>query len=609
MKSAVHQYEDKLLEFAYGELPRAEADAVEAHVRGCPRCSQALDEIRGVRVTMAQLPMVAAPDAGLDSLLAYAEQAAKRNATATAKPSTWRRFLAPLVTVMALATVGVIGLRANQEFDTSPASAAADSKMKELEEGRAKKDVVAQAPAPDVAPVAAAPQPHPAPPTEQLGGDQLEQPLQAALGTPKEAKEEEKAEGTEAVANKKGGKAPAEAGATPQSITRRNVAKTVVNDELAAAGDAEAMDGKKAPPPPPLAKNAPMKGELKEDPNVKADWGNARGGYVQSKDSLLRDATKSPAKPTAKPQLEPRLPEEPSDGWSDKTAARQKQEQKQEKQFKQEDAPAPAPTYGLTGGLSSSAGPSNASTRNELAAKDKDAKAAEEKRRAEADTSVQPQAEAYRPAPSAPPAATAPAPVQPAPKVASVEKKKSKSDSMSMPFGMSSTGSSSPGRSSVGSGGASLDEDTVAVQSGERERADNTDDRKMQQQSREMASDLIEQARVASGRGDRSAEIQLAGRALQLGATGYTRVEALKRLCDALDAIGEPERADPYCAQLLREFPGTAAAQQIAQKRNVQRVSPSKKKAAPAPVDRKAYEFDEQKEPKPADAAPALQSY
>ena len=53
MKNAAHQYEDKLLEFAYGELARPEADAVEAHVRGCAKCSQQLSEIKGVRATMS----------------------------------------------------------------------------------------------------------------------------------------------------------------------------------------------------------------------------------------------------------------------------------------------------------------------------------------------------------------------------------------------------------------------------------------------------------------------------------------------------------------------------------------------------------------------------
>ena len=99
MKTAVHQYEDKLLEFAYGELPAHEASAVDAHVRGCARCSQALDEIRSVRSAMAQLPTEPAPDAGLESLLAFAEVAAKRNAEAGKPVPFWKKYLTPLVLV------------------------------------------------------------------------------------------------------------------------------------------------------------------------------------------------------------------------------------------------------------------------------------------------------------------------------------------------------------------------------------------------------------------------------------------------------------------------------------------------------------------------------
>ncbi len=51
----IHAQEDRLLDFAYGELPVSEAQAVESHLQGCPRCAQTLNEIRGVRVTMAQL--------------------------------------------------------------------------------------------------------------------------------------------------------------------------------------------------------------------------------------------------------------------------------------------------------------------------------------------------------------------------------------------------------------------------------------------------------------------------------------------------------------------------------------------------------------------------
>ena len=65
----LHAHEDRLLDFVYGELPVPEAKLVEAHLQGCARCTQALDDIRGVRATMSQLSQEPAPDAGLESLL------------------------------------------------------------------------------------------------------------------------------------------------------------------------------------------------------------------------------------------------------------------------------------------------------------------------------------------------------------------------------------------------------------------------------------------------------------------------------------------------------------------------------------------------------------
>ncbi len=133
MKDTVHHFEDKLLEFAYGELALHEANAIEAHVRGCSRCAQALDEIRSVRASMGQLPFERPPEAGLDSLLAYAEQSAKR--TVEAKTSTkFRRWLFPLSSLMALTLVGVIAFRAVPQFDTNPASAVAEAKLEQKEE-------------------------------------------------------------------------------------------------------------------------------------------------------------------------------------------------------------------------------------------------------------------------------------------------------------------------------------------------------------------------------------------------------------------------------------------------------------------------------------------
>src|SRR5438105_7855966 len=108
MKPSTHQYEDKLLELAYGELPAHEASAVESHVRSCARCSEALLEIRAVRQTMQQLPRVEPSNAGLDSLYAYADQAARRNSAGPAPRATWwRRAMAPVAGVMALALIGV----------------------------------------------------------------------------------------------------------------------------------------------------------------------------------------------------------------------------------------------------------------------------------------------------------------------------------------------------------------------------------------------------------------------------------------------------------------------------------------------------------------------
>ncbi|WNZ59366.1 zf-HC2 domain-containing protein [Myxococcus sp. MxC21-1] len=93
-----HAQEDRLLDFAYGELPVPEARLVEAHLESCARCTQALDDIRGVRATMSQLSVEPAPDAGLESLMAYAQQAARRAAAGPApKPSRWRRWLLPVV--------------------------------------------------------------------------------------------------------------------------------------------------------------------------------------------------------------------------------------------------------------------------------------------------------------------------------------------------------------------------------------------------------------------------------------------------------------------------------------------------------------------------------
>jgi len=116
-----HANEDRLLDFAYGELPPSEARVMEQHVLGCSRCSEALDGIRGVRTTMSRLPLHSAPEAGLESLLAYAQQAARRSAAGPEPaPRWWRRLLAPALSMAALGVFGIVVVQVNRSVDLSP---------------------------------------------------------------------------------------------------------------------------------------------------------------------------------------------------------------------------------------------------------------------------------------------------------------------------------------------------------------------------------------------------------------------------------------------------------------------------------------------------------
>jgi len=118
MKPQNHAHEDRLLDFVYGELPPLEARAVQSHLEGCTRCSELLAGISGVRTTMAQLPVEPAPDAGLESLLAYAQQAARNAAAGPApKPTWWRRWLVPAMGVTAVGLFGIVSVTVNKAVD------------------------------------------------------------------------------------------------------------------------------------------------------------------------------------------------------------------------------------------------------------------------------------------------------------------------------------------------------------------------------------------------------------------------------------------------------------------------------------------------------------
>lgn len=150
-----HAHEDRLLDFAYDELPPTEARLVEQHVQGCSRCSETLAGIRGVRTTMSRLPLESAPDAGLESLLAYAQQSARRAAAGPEPaPRWWRRLLAPVLSVAALSVFGIVVVQVNREVDLSPPLAQHKESPREKTRSR-------EEPAKMVADAAAAPAPMP----------------------------------------------------------------------------------------------------------------------------------------------------------------------------------------------------------------------------------------------------------------------------------------------------------------------------------------------------------------------------------------------------------------------------------------------------------------
>lgn len=109
MTARATHVQDRLLELTYGELSPDESRLVEAHVDECPSCREALEEIRGVRRVMSKLSQPAAPEGGLESLFAYAQQSARRASAGPPPKSTWwRKWLVPAGGLAAAVTFGII---------------------------------------------------------------------------------------------------------------------------------------------------------------------------------------------------------------------------------------------------------------------------------------------------------------------------------------------------------------------------------------------------------------------------------------------------------------------------------------------------------------------
>lgn len=553
MKPTVHQYEDKLLEFAYGELPANEAEAVDAHVRGCARCSESIAQIRSVRSAMSQLPAEAAPDAGLDSLLAYAEQHAKRNADAKKQTTWWRRYLMPLATVATLLVVGVVAWRASDEFNTDPAAVALEMEREREKEGAAQPPpppAVAQAPAP----------------ADDMAGKKKEQPalLDNAFGVAEGKEQEEVARRLD------------EAGAKNLAAADKTAEKTVAKQEEkqgklgADRGELDAL-AKAAP-----AKKAPA-------PKValqKADSDVPQG--ARASDSKRQQAQQ------AKPATDGRLQD-----WSNAAlrGANKSGDVGGEvaKAERSEPTKESKPVYGL------GAGPGGQTGSGGGAAEQRNAR--EEVATAETKTESKKKAkDAPKPEPMP---EEAPAANQPVPQVIAAAPPPTPAPTSMPAKGSLSMGgmTRSPKTSSISADDEIASEGMIASSS-DRLKANRDAEYLQRQRAAERAKNL-EAARDASRSNNRQLEIKYAQDVLR-DATGYERIEALKRLCDAFEAIGEPDLGDRYCDMLVSEFPSSAAAKQVSDRRKLMQKMPM-----PAARTRKASEsqYDFESEKKPAEPA------
>lgn len=612
MKTAVHQYEDKLLEFAYGELPANEAAAVDAHVRGCTRCSEALTQIQSVRSTMSALPLAPAPDAGLESLLAYAEQTAKRNREAKKKDVWWRRYLMPLASAAALMLVGVVAWRASQEFNPDPAMIALEM-QKERE--------AAQAPAPS-APAAATPVPDATKAgakgenkqealneglagarADGVAGDESDAPVErrkAAAPEPRldanlELAKADKAADLPAAEKKKLGLLAGESG-------KGGFGLGSAEGGGGAAGrgglDTKSVDalvaGKVASKP--TAKAVPQS-QAKRESASKQSKDNAPADFGMMDDysnAAQRGATKKAA-----PKPAPKVAEAPKEAPVVDT-----------EQSKNQRAPGTQSVWGLgtgnTSGFSTGPGASGSAMGgsqgglaqgDSVADRKEAAPEAKSKKKAVAPQQpVRAEEQVAQAMPPPPPAAAQPqAEPAPAPAATSAPSAPKTKGSLSIGSLSSSTRTASP----------SYGAEEEAVQVAEDSLGADRDAQLRQRQVAAERQKNLEAARSASNRNDRVTEVKYALAVLNAGAQGYEKIEALKRICDAYEAMGEYDRGQPYCDALLSEFPNSAAAQAVAQRRNRMQKAPAPAKRA---ADRK-YEFDDEKAPaepaKPAEAAPA----
>jgi hypothetical protein len=553
VKPAAHQYEDKLLELAYGELPAHEASAVESHVRGCTRCTEALQEIRAVRSTMGQLPAVEPPVEGLDSLYAYAEQAARRNSAGPAPQATWwRRLIAPLAVVSAVAVVAVVGYQVQK----SPEGGELPRRDQLVVEAQ-KKEAAAVAPvapaAPEPAPpaVAVAPTPVAAPATEAA---QADAPAELKGSLPSYGRERDPYAAPQDELAKMDAKPSERAKTKATRAAPLQKAAPKAPEKEAELGDLvetanrldQAKSGKKDVAPPPSMMNAwppdyqhrgadkaiAPKGEAvaaTEKAEKSVDFGVHAGDSLKNKEpSQAFEAPPAPAQPVVQAAPAPK--------------------------------PSPAPPPQM-------AGPAGGGAKRGTYDFEESAQK-----------------------PMAPP----PPPLAVASSAPSQQQAMPRTNSMGVFADRKAQQQQLTQREE---GRAADDNDGYAAA---KQVSANAEDKK-----RQVVYELdakLRQARAAEQAEDAKSEARLALEILSHEPRGQQRMEALAYACRALQMLGQVDEATRYCSALASEFPGNAVGRQWAENQRRERPAPAKRS-------KKAYDFDEERAAetqKPADP-PATQ--
>lgn len=576
MKPVSHQYEDKLLEFAYGELPAHEADAIDAHVKTCARCTSALTEIRSVRSAMSALPQVPVSDKGLESLLAYAEQQAKRNAEAAAPVpffSRFRKWVAPLAGVTAVLLVGGVYLKASENVDLSREKAAVEVAQK-------KSEADYKAPAPVAAAPVANDVPQEKPAEEAAKAEKVAAPEKTKdLGALKEAEGGELADGLFDTKAKRQ-KMPAPSKPSPKTAqVQRDDKERVVDNEMALAG------AKPADAPASDLDQGGKGGGRRELDAVRGNYYDARTagtgsptvGGDSNKNSGLNQAV-SKADTIERRSASKRGASNGDDSTVDEAfhannapVSKSKSGKKAPSKLEIDDSP---------GGGSIARAPTGSLSKDVAAASDKSDKKLEEKK---------PEAEkqqivAAKEAP--PPPAAAPQTEQ---QVWTPEQAARAQNQASSPYGVSSSAAPQqqaapppppPKQVASNSKAGSF---RLGIQAGQNASGDealegqamgppsvNAAEVANNRKARQVQlTELMSRARAADNAGDLKQEYQLCEELLRNDAEGDLRAEALYRMCSLLQRMGEDDQAQPYCDKLQSQFSSSRWAAMVhAQEKN-----------------------------------------